>query len=60
MYTIGTSGYSYDDWRGVFYPENLPKGKMLDYYSEYFNCVEINSTYYVIPHASVFYHLNLN
>jgi uncharacterized protein YecE (DUF72 family) len=59
MYTIGTSGYSYDDWRGVFYPENLHKGKMLDYYAEHFDCVEINSTYYVIPHSSVFYNLNL-
>lgn len=51
---IGTSGYSYDDWKGVFYPIRLPKGKMLDYYSRFFNCVEINSTYYNIPHKNVF------
>jgi uncharacterized protein YecE (DUF72 family) len=46
---IGTSGYSYDDWRGTFYPQDLPKGKMLEYYSKFFNCVEINATYYTIP-----------
>ncbi len=51
---IGTSGYSYEDWRGVFYPENLPKGKMLDYYAKHFSAVEVNSTYYKIPHPAVF------
>jgi uncharacterized protein YecE (DUF72 family) len=54
---VGTSGYSYEDWRGVFYPQNLPKGKMLDYYSQFFNCVEINSSYYNIPHSSVFHRM---
>ncbi len=54
---IGTSGYSYEDWRGVFYPEDLPKGKMLDYYARFFNGVEINSTYYRIPHPAVFYQM---
>lgn len=56
---IGTSGYSYEDWRGVFYPPDLPKGKMLDYYARYFNGVEINSTYYNIFHAAVFYQMAL-
>ncbi|MEJ2635718.1 MAG: DUF72 domain-containing protein [Calditrichia bacterium] len=55
---IGTSGYSYEDWRGNFYPPKLPKGKMLDYYAEKFSVVEINSTYYRIPHPAVFYHLD--
>lgn len=54
---IGTSGYSYEDWRDVFYPNDLPKGKMLDYYSQYFTAVEINSTYYRIPHPAVFYQM---
>jgi uncharacterized protein YecE (DUF72 family) len=54
---IGTSGYSYEDWRGVFYPQELPKGKMLDFYCKFFNAVEINSTYYRIPHAAVFYQM---
>ena len=56
-YKIGTSGYSYQDWKGNFYPESIPRGKMLDFYSSVFNTVEINSTYYKIPHPAVFYHL---
>ena len=56
---IGTSGYSYEDWRGVFYPENLPKGKMLDFYVQHFKTVEINSSYYAIPHPAVFYQMTL-
>jgi len=54
---IGTSGYSFDDWQTVFYPPDLPKGKRLDYYKEHFNAVEINSTYYRIPHPAVFYNM---
>lgn len=46
---IGTSGYSFDDWTGPFYPAGTPKGKRLDYYATQFPCVEINSTYYGIP-----------
>ncbi|HOQ82170.1 MAG TPA: DUF72 domain-containing protein [Candidatus Ratteibacteria bacterium] len=48
---IGTSGFSFPDWKGVVYPEGISTGKMLEYYSEYlgFNAVEINSTYYHIP-----------
>jgi len=46
---IGTSGYSYEDWRGVFYPQDLPKSKMLEYYSRFFTAVEVNSSYYAIP-----------
>lgn len=54
---IGTSGYSYDDWRGSFYPEHLPRGKMLSYYCNYFDCVELNATYYKIPSAQTFQRL---
>jgi len=50
---IGTSGYSFDDWIGTFYPDDIKKGKMLDFYVKYFPTVEINSTYYRIPHAAV-------
>lgn len=50
---IGTSGYSFEDWRGNFYPEKIEKGKMLDYYLKVFPTVEINSTYYRIPHPAV-------
>lgn len=51
---VGTSGYSFEDWRGVFYPEKIEKTKMLDYYIDHFDTVEINSTYYGIPHPRVF------
>jgi len=50
---IGTSGYSFEDWRGEFYPQEVAKGKMLDHYVNYFRTVEINSTYYRIPHPAV-------
>lgn len=50
---IGTSGYSFDDWQGEFYPADLPKGKRLDYYCQHFSTVEINTTYYRIPHPAV-------
>ena len=39
---IGTSGYSFDDWRGRFYPEETAKGKMLDHYVKFLRTVEIN------------------
>lgn len=51
---IGTSGYSFADWRGSFYPENIDKGKMLEHYVQHFDTVEINTTYYRIPHPRVF------
>lgn len=50
---IGTCGYSFQDWRGVFYPPEMPNKKMLDLYVHHFNTVEINSTYYGIPRPSV-------
>ena len=54
---IGTSGYSFADWVGPFYPHGMEKGKMLDYYKDYFSTVEINSTYYRIPHPAVFHNI---
>lgn len=54
IYKIGTSGYSYKDWEGIFYPPGLPQGQKLDFYASHFNVVEINSTYYRIPHTAVF------
>jgi uncharacterized protein YecE (DUF72 family) len=55
---VGTSGYSFADWVGVFYPETIARGKMLDFYVQHFDTVEINSTYYRIPHAKVFENLD--
>jgi uncharacterized protein YecE (DUF72 family) len=46
---VGTSGYSYDDWRGAFYPLQLKKGDMLEYYAREFRYTEVNSTYYALP-----------
>lgn len=48
---VGTSGYSYKEWKGSFYPEDLPAAKMLPYYAERFGAVEINNTFYRMPEA---------
>jgi len=50
---IGTSGYSFDDWKGPFYPVDIKKGMMFDHYAKFFDTVEINATYYRIPHPKV-------
>jgi len=50
---VGTSGYSYKEWKGFFYPEDLPAGEMLRWYGERLNGVEINNTFYRMPRASV-------
>ena len=50
---VGTSGYSYKEWKGTFYPKNLPAQQMLRYYGERFRTVEINSTFRGMPKASV-------
>jgi uncharacterized protein YecE (DUF72 family) len=49
MIRIGTSGYSYQDWIGPFYPEKTAKRDMLSFYAREFDLSEINSTYYRIP-----------
>jgi uncharacterized protein YecE (DUF72 family) len=51
MIRIGTSGYNYPEWRGSFYPEKFPTGKMLAYYAERFDTVEVNYTFYRMPNA---------
>jgi uncharacterized protein YecE (DUF72 family) len=49
MIAIGTSGYQYSDWKGTFYPDDLPKGGELAFYAERFKTVELNFTYYRMP-----------
>ncbi len=49
MIYIGTSGWSYKDWEGSFYPENANPKEYLPFYATQFNTVEIDSTYYGIP-----------
>src|ERR1700694_34856 len=46
---IGTSGFSYPEWRGIFYPEDLPAGRFLEAYAKQLNAVEINVTFQRLP-----------
>jgi uncharacterized protein YecE (DUF72 family) len=48
---LGTSGYSYDDWKHVYYPANVSRAGWLAYYASEFQAVELNFTYYRIPTA---------
>ena len=50
---VGTSGYSYKEWKGNFYPEDLPAKEMLSYYSRRLPAVEINNTFYRLPQATM-------
>jgi len=50
----GTSGFSYTEWRGTFYPEKLPPARMLTAYAERLPTVEINNTFYRMPQPSLF------
>jgi uncharacterized protein YecE (DUF72 family) len=49
----GTSGYSYKEWLGHFYPEKLAASEMLRYYAEQFATVEINNTFYRMPASAM-------
>ncbi|MFL5243010.1 MAG: DUF72 domain-containing protein [Gemmataceae bacterium] len=51
---IGTSGWIYRHWRGVFYPEDMPVRRWFAYYSASFDTVEVNNTFYRLPAAEVF------
>lgn len=50
---VGTSGYSFPDWVGPFYPQGMKSGEFLSFYARHFDAVEVNSTYYRIPHPRV-------
>jgi uncharacterized protein YecE (DUF72 family) len=50
----GTCGFSYNEWKDKFYPEDLPQRQMLRFYGDRFRAVEINSTFYGMPKPSVF------
>jgi uncharacterized protein YecE (DUF72 family) len=47
--TVGTCAWTYDDWRGVFYPEHLAANRRLEFYAQYFNAVEVDATFYHAP-----------
>lgn len=51
---IGTSGWQYRHWRGVFYPEDLPQSDWLAYFQARFDTVEINNSFYRLPSAETF------
>lgn len=51
---IGTSGWQYRDWRGTFYPADLPQAKWLEYYAERFQTQEVNNAFYRLPEATTF------
>ena len=48
---IGTSGYDYPEWKGVFYPKDLKRKDFLSYYATQFNALELNNTFYNMPTA---------
>jgi uncharacterized protein YecE (DUF72 family) len=50
---VGTSGYGYKEWKGIFYPEKLPAGEMLGFYAQRLSAVEINYTFYHMPTEKV-------
>jgi uncharacterized protein YecE (DUF72 family) len=49
---VGTSGYSYKEWKGSFYPEKISANEMLSYYAERLPAVELNNSYYRLPERS--------
>ncbi|MFZ0198872.1 MAG: DUF72 domain-containing protein [Candidatus Sulfotelmatobacter sp.] len=51
---IGTSGFHYKHWKGAFYPPKIPDSKLLDYYLQHFDTVELNNSFYRLPTAQTF------
>jgi uncharacterized protein YecE (DUF72 family) len=49
----GTSGYSFKEWKGAFYPVDLPDSKMLEFYATRLPAVEINNTFYRMPKPAI-------
>lgn len=54
MWKIGTSGWSYSHWKGIFYPPHIIESKWLDFYSDHFDTVEVNATFYRLPNPKTF------
>ncbi len=50
---VGTSGYSFKDWVGSFYPPGTKPAEQLPYYARHFDCLEVNVTYYRVPDAAL-------
>ncbi len=54
MLFLGTSGWIYKHWMGIFYPPKLPGSEQLAFYTEHFPTVEVNFSFYRLPERSVF------
>ncbi len=54
MFRVGTSGWQYDHWKGVFYPEDLRHDEWFEHYASRFDAVEVNNTFYHLPAANTF------
>ena len=50
---VGTSGYSYKEWKGLFYPDKIADKEMPDFYGQQFGSVEINNSFYRVPKPEV-------
>lgn len=46
---IGTMGFSYADWRDIFYPRSLKPGEYLSFYAKQLNCIELDTTFHAVP-----------
>jgi len=53
-YYVGTSGWHYDHWKWLFYPEKLAKPKWLEFYGQHFTTVELNNSFYRLPSETAF------
>jgi uncharacterized protein YecE (DUF72 family) len=53
-YYVGCSGWYYEHWRGLYYPEELPKPKWLPFYARQFTTVELNNSFYHLPSEKAF------
>jgi uncharacterized protein YecE (DUF72 family) len=51
---VGTAGWNYKHWLGRFYPDRLPANEMLEFYSQHFDTVELNNSFYHLPSIKSF------
>jgi uncharacterized protein YecE (DUF72 family) len=54
MILVGTSGWQYRDWKGRFYPKDLPQRRWLEFFSQHFPTVEVNNSFYRLPSEETF------
>jgi uncharacterized protein YecE (DUF72 family) len=53
-YYVGCSGWHYEHWRGLYYPQELPRSKWLPFYAQQFDTVELNNSFYRVPSEKAF------